>query len=671
MDMNVNKALQFALENHRAGNLRQAELIYRNILGKRPHDVDALHLLGVLCHQLGDYDSAIKYIKKAIELDAGFAEAYNNLGNVIRDKGLIDEAKTYYQKALQIDPNFAIAYNNLGNIYTEEKLSDQAMSSLRKALEINPHFAEAYNNLGRLLTEKGEHNEAISCYQKALQINPDSAEAYNNLGRLLAEKGEHDEAISCYQKALQINPDLAEAYIELTYQMQQICNWREFGAMTAKCDGLTRKALDMGTKTTEKPFMSISRKADPSINFAIAKSWSRDIERAMSKLKIRFSFNDRKPGKAKIIIGYLSNDFGNHATAHLMLSLFGLHNRGTFEIHCYSFGKDDGSYYRARIEQDCDKFVDISSLSYDTAARCIYENWVDILVDLKGYTRGNRFAICALRPAPIQVSYLGFPGTTGADFVDYIITDKIVTPKDFNLYYTEQFVYMPHCYQVNDHTQSISNKNWTRVDFGLPGSCFVFCSFNQPYKIDPVMFDIWMRILRQVPEGVLWLMVNSKITEDNLRREAEARGVLSERLIFAGILPKDDHLSRLKLADLALDTRIYNGHTTTSDALWAGVPVITLQGSHFASRVSSSILSALGLSDLITHSLEAYEALAVRLANNPVEIREIRKRVAENRRGESLFDTPRFVRNLETAYKEMWKIFLAGEAPRQIEVLES
>ena len=357
----------------------------------------------------------------------------------------------------------------------------------------------------------------------------------------------------------------------------------------------------------------------------------------MSNLKIHFSFDVRRTSKTKIVIGYLSNDFRNHATAHLMLSLFGLHNRDEFEIFCYSYGKDDGSYYRARIQHDCDKFVDISTLSYEAAARCIYEDQVDILVDLKGYTRGNRFDICALRPAPIQVSYLGFPGTTGADFIDYIITDKIVTPKDHNPYYSEKFVYMPHCYQVNDNTQSISNKNWTKVDFGLPESCFVFCSFNQPYKIDPVLFGIWMRILRQVPEAVLWLIVENKIAEDNLRREAEARGVQSERLIFAKRLPKDEHLSRLKFADLALDTRIYNGHTTTSDALWAGVPVITLQGSHFASRVSSSILSAIGIPDLITYSLEEYEALAIRLAHNPAELKEIRQRSAKNRLDMPLF----------------------------------
>jgi protein O-GlcNAc transferase len=273
-----------------------------------------------------------------------------------------------------------------------------------------------------------------------------------------------------------------------------------------------------------------------------------------------------------------------------------------------------------------------------------------------------------LRPAPVQVSYLGFPGTTGADFIDYIITDKIVTPEDQSLYYTEKFVYMPHCYQINDNMQPVSKREWKRADFGLPENSFIFCSFNNSYKIDPILFDSWMRILKQVPDSVLWLGCGRKMVEDNLKRAAEERGIEFERLIFAETMQKDEHLSRLKFADLALDTRIVNGHTTTSDTLWAGVPVVTLQGGHFASRVSSSILSAIGLPELITYNLDEYEALATRLALSPPELLHIRQRIAENRLAMPLFDTPRFVRNLETAYKEMRKIFLAGEKPRQIEV---
>jgi protein O-GlcNAc transferase len=353
-----------------------------------------------------------------------------------------------------------------------------------------------------------------------------------------------------------------------------------------------------------------------------------------------------------------------------MLSLFGLHNRDEFEIFCYSYGADDGSPYRARIRQDCDKFVDLRNLNHDSAARCIYDDQVDILVDLKGYTEGSRLEICALRPAPIQVRYLGLAGTTGADFFDYIITDRIITPEDHAPHYIENFAYLPHCYQVNDHTQAISKKDWKRVDFAIPEGSFVFCSFNQGYKIEPVMFDTWMKILRQVMEGVLWLQHINETAERHLRQEAEARGVKPERLIFTEKLPKEEHLGRLRLANLALDTRIVSGAATTSDALWAGVPVITLEGSNFASRMSSSILTAIGLPELIAQSLEEYEALAVRLARSPGELQMICQRLAKNRLTEPLFDTPQFTKNLEKAYKEMWKIFAAGERPRQIEVVE-
>jgi protein O-GlcNAc transferase len=635
--MNISNAIRSARENYQAGNLQQAEDILKKILRRLPNDAGVLFFLGVICAQLEKYDLAIQHITKSLQLDPNNAEAHLALAMAFQHKGLTDKAIIHYQKAINLDPN----------------------------------NAEAYNSFGLALRATGELEGAITCFQKALQLNPNIAHAYVDLGAAFLEKGYLDETVlALFKKALQINPDLADVS-QFTYQLhQRTCAWQELVAMEAKLDGQTRKALDAGTKPAELPFYSIIRHADLSVNFAIAKSWSRDIAETMSELKIHFSFAGRRMDKTKSVIGYLSSDFGNHATAHLMLSLFGLHNRDEFEIFCYSYGKDDGSHYRAQIQHDCDKFVDISRLSDDAAAGCIYEDKVDILVDLKGYTLDNRIAICALRPAPIQVNYLGFPGTTGADFFDYIITDKIVTPKNHSPYYSEKFVYMPHCYQVNDHTQPISNKNLRKMDFGLPENSFLFCSFNDPYKIDLVIFDVWMKILRQVPEGVLWLIFESKIAEDNLRREAEARGVQSERLFFAGKLPKDEHLARLIFADLALDTRIVNGHTTTSDALWAGVPVMTLQGGHFASRVSSSILTALGVPELITYTIEEYERLAVRLAHNPVELQETRQRIEKNRLVAPLFDTPRFVRNLETAYKTMWEIFKQGELPRQIEVID-
>jgi protein O-GlcNAc transferase len=354
-----------------------------------------------------------------------------------------------------------------------------------------------------------------------------------------------------------------------------------------------------------------------------------------------------------------------------MLNLYGSHDRRDFKVNCYSYGQADGYTYRRKIEQDCDNFIDLFHLSHVESARRIYQDGVDILVDLVGHTEDNRMTICGYRPVPIQVSYLGFLGSSGADFMDYIITDRVVTPEAHAPYYSENFVYMPHSYQINDYLTETSQTGVKRQEFGLPDDTFVFCSFNKPYKIEPVMFDSWMNILRKVDNCVLWLISGGKTADWNLKLAARERGVDSGRLIFAEMVPLEQHLERLQLADLALDTRIYNGGATTSNALGTGVPLITLLGDHFVSRMSASSLQAIGLPELITHSLEEYEALAVRLARNPAELRSIRQKLNENRSSTPLFDHLRYVRNLENAYRQMWEIFLTGEKPRQIDVMDT
>ncbi|MFQ5713267.1 MAG: tetratricopeptide repeat protein [Candidatus Scalinduaceae bacterium] len=653
------------------GKLDEAIASHRQALSLKPDHAGTHNNLGTTLQEQGKLDEAIASYRQALSLKPDFAEAYYNLGNALKILGKIDEAIKSYEQAISLKQNYASAYVNLGTAFQGQGKSNDAISCYKKAIEIKPDYINAYFNLGNAFQDQGEFNEAISYYQKALELKPDYAEAYNNIGAIFQDLGELNEAISCYQKALELKPDSAETYSNLFHQFQQTCAWQKIEGMAARLDNFTTKALDKGTKTAETPLVSLARHTDPSRVFAVARSWSDDITRAMSTVKTHFSFDSRRSHKTKIFVGYLSNNFRNHPMAHLTLSLYGLHNRDEFKIFCYSYGEDDGSYYGTRIRQDCDKFVDIRNLSHIDSARCIYEDQIDILIDLKGYTRDSRLELSALRPAPIQVRYLGLPCTMGADFFDYIITDKIAMPEEQAQYYSENFVYMPHCYQINDRTQEISNKGWKKADFGLPEDSFVFCSFNQGYKIEPVMFNTWMNILRQIPEGVLWLQRENEITEKNLRQEVERRGVESTRLIFSGKLSKDQHLGRLGLADMALDTRIVNGIITTSDALWAGVPVITLQGSNFASRVSSSILTAIGLPELITKALEEYESLAVDLAYNPDKLQIKRQKIMKNRLVEPLFDTPRFTKNLEKAYKEMWKIFMADESPRQIEVMEN
>jgi protein O-GlcNAc transferase len=438
--------------------------------------------------------------------------------------------------------------------------------------------------------------------------------------------------------------------------------------MSGKLDQQTETELKASRRTSETPFQNITRHGNPALNLAVAKSWSDEISRPISNAGIKFTFDALERKKQKITIGYLSNNYGDHPVSHLMQYMFGLHDRKDFNIFCYSYGKDDGSQYRKTIAQQCDKFVDLFDLSYLDSARCIYEDQVDILVDLVGHTENNRMGISAYRPAPVQVSYLGFLGSTGADFMDYIITDRIVTPDEHARYYTEKLIYMPHTYQVNNNLVSNSENQIKKSDFNLPENSFVLCSFNKPYKIEPQIFDTWMKILKKTDDSILWLYNGGAIAEKNLKDDAKASGVDPDRLIFASMMPLENHLERLKLADLALDTRIYNGGATTSNALWAGIPVITMLGGHFVSRMTASSLDAVGLPEFITHSLEEYETLAVRLAKNPEELSKIKRRLKKNLLKSSLFDTQGFVTDLETAYRQIWEIYLSNQKPRQIVV---
>ncbi len=688
-----------AIQCYESGHPQEAETICQAILETDPNHGDALHLSGVIAHQTGKKELSVNLIRRAIQADPGKACYHSSLGITFQDQGKTNEAVACYQKALQIRPDFVEAYSNMGFALLDQRRTDEAIACYQKALQIRPNDAVAYNDMGTALQEQAKVDEAVVCYQKALQIRPNYPEAYNNLGNAFKEQQKLDESIQCYKKALELNPDYTKAHSYLIRQLQQTCAWDEVERLMPRLDELTRNELESGLKTSESPFMNVTRTMDSSYNLAVAKSWADDAAKPMRHLNLSFSFDDRRPlsvasgslmdggqrttthkpqttnhklqrtDNEPIKIGYLSGDFRNHAVSHLMLGLFGLHDRRTFRVCCYSYGPDDGSEYRERIKRDADKFVDIRTLSHADAARRIHDDRVDILVELGGHTKDGRLGICALRPAPIQATYLGFAGTTGADFIDYILTDSIVTPEEHAPFYTEKFVYMPHCFQINDNTQPISEKNWTKADFGIPEETFLFCSFNHGYKIEPVMFGVWMRILQQVSKGVLWLPVKSETGKRNIREAARVRGVDPERLFFAERFPtKGEYLARIRLADLVLDTRIYNGHTTTSDALWAGVPVITLQGGHYASRVASSILTAVGLPELVTHGLNAYEGLAVRLANDPEELGGIRQKLEGNRLTAPLFDTAGFVRDLERAYRKMWENFLDGKGARQIAV---
>lgn len=549
--------------------------------------------------------------------------------------------------------------HNLGVLCCEQQNFKSAVSLFNQIVKKYPQDVQAWFHLARALEETGQQDLSMRAYKQVLALAPEHARAQERLGMLYEQQQDMPEALAAYRLAYEFNPSaaLAEKYFR---QLQHACLWHEMEDLLA--------ALHAQKHEIHMPLCHVTCCDNPAKNLALNQQLSAAIKDQAQTYALCFSHEERRRPKEKLTIGYLSCDFHDNATAHLMRGLFSLHDRSSFHVHAYSYGADDGSRYRHDIEKQCDAFIDIRQLTDADAAKRIHADEVDILVELKGYTVGHRMGICALKPAPVQITWLGFPGTTGADFMDYILTDRIVTPEEHASYYTEKFIFLPHSYQINDRQQSIVDAIFTRAQCGLPDNGFIFCSFNQPYKIEPVMFGVWMRILRAVPGSVLWLFSNNPLAERNLKREASAGGIAPDRILFATRIPKSLHLARIQLAGLALDTRICGGHTTTSDALWAGVPVITLQGNHFASRVSASLLQAVSLPELVTHSLAEYERLAVTLATQTKKLEILTSRLAVNRSTEPLFDTARFVQYLETAYRAVWNRWVANQVPAMVHI---
>jgi predicted O-linked N-acetylglucosamine transferase (SPINDLY family) len=628
--------IKTAVDELQAGNLEAAGAILEPLLEAQAEDFDTLHAGAVLRLKLGRFTEALELMQKAVTKNPGDAQAQQNLGAMLARQGRLEEAATYFSRAIAIDPRNVSAQTNLGLIYQS----------------------------------RGQIEAATACYRKAIAADPNAAEGHSRLAAALKDIGDLPGAIASARRALELRPNYPEALGNLIHYLQHVCDWRDLPELETKLDRLTASSLTRGIKSGETPLLSIARSADPVRNLRVAQAASKDLLASMASLNMHFPHERRRGPRKKLTIGYLSGDFRNHPVAHLVRGLFQRHDRDRFRVIGYSYGPDDGSAYRNHIASSCDLFVDLRSTGTAAGARRIYEDGVDILIEITGYVAGHRLDIPALRPAPLQVSWLGFPGSTGAAFFDYAIVDRIVLPPSQASTFSERPIWMPHSYQINDSGQSISARTFRRADFRIAENAFVFCCFNNTYKIEPQMFDLWMRLLKTIPGSVLWLLRSNPQAEENLKREAAARGVATDRLLFDGKLPKDQHLARLALADLALDTLVYNGHTTSSDALWAGVPVVGYSGTHFANRVSASLLTNLGLPELVATSLEQYEALVLELVRDPARLRGIRRRLAERRMRWPLFDTTRFVHNLEAALMGIWNIYETGKPPASIVVAD-
>jgi protein O-GlcNAc transferase len=639
------------------GKLDAAIEVYRRALALRPDMPQAHTNIGVALQHQGKLDDAVAAFRQAIAGNPNHADAYFNLGAVLRLQNHVDEAAAAYRRVIELDPSHAAARNNLALILSEAGELRAAEALQRQAVGLWPDYAEGHNNLGALLLDQGRPQEALDALRAAAKLKPDYPEAYLNMGNALRELGSLAEAIDAYRRAIELRPTYAEALAQLVYHRARACDWSDAGAEVTLLSAVRQNAARI------PPFMLIPTAATAADQLLCARKWVEHF--AVPEQQVFQHHAAPRAGRSRI--GYLSSDFHDHATAYLIAELIERHDRDRFEIHGYSYGADPGGAMRARLVSAFDRFTDIDALTHRDAAARIRAYDIDILVDLKGHTYRARPKILAFRPAPVQVNYLGFPGTIGAPFIDYIVADDFTVPRDRQTLYAEKLAYLPDCYQPNDTRREIAAAP-RRAACGLPAQGFVFCAFNNSFKITPAFFAIWMRLLQQVPGSVLWLLESNALVRRNLTAAAAAAGVDPDRLVFAPMLPHGQHLARHRHADLFLDTLPCNAHTTASDALWTGLPVLTCVGETFAGRVAGSIVRAAGLSELVASSPRDYEALALALARDPARLADICSRLAAGRENLPLFDMAKRTRDLEALYARMAEIWRSGQPAAPIKL---
>jgi protein O-GlcNAc transferase len=621
------------------GNLAEAARLYRQILASAPAP-EVMVNYGNVLGRLGNRAEALAQFDQALKLNPGLFEALFNRANLMLELKRPAEALSNYDQVLAVRQDFASVWNNRGTALRSLQRLDEALASFQRAALLAPGHFNALTNCAIVLWDMGRLMDALPAVEKALAIQPGFAEALYVKANVLRDLGRTAEALAHYEQALAANPDHAHALNGLAQVARILCDWKRTAMLTPR---LLENAP--GGRALIQPFVLMGYSDDAALLRRCAENYVHHVASAQPPLSDRKAY-----GHDRIRLAYLSADFHQHPTAQLLVELFERHDRDRFEITAIAFGPDDGSALRARLKKAFDHFEDVRGKSDLEVAEMLRAREIDIAVDLSGHTAGARPGILAWRPAPVQVNYLVYPGTSGARFMDVILADRIVLPADQQPFFSEKILHLPDCYQANDATRIIPPAP-SRAEAGLPDSGFVFCCFNNSWKIAPAVFDIWMRLLSQVDGSLLWLLDGPHA--ENLRAEAQARGIDPARLIFAPKLAPDQHLARHQLADLFLDTLPYNAHTTCSDALWAGLPVVTCYGNSFTGRVAASLLKAIDLPELVTPSLGKYEELALELAQNPALLNATREKLARNRTATPLFDSERFRKNIEAAYEGM------------------
>mmetsp|Transcript_2181 Transcript_2181/g.6511 ORF Transcript_2181/g.6511 Transcript_2181/m.6511 type:complete len:1397 (+) Transcript_2181:421-4611(+) len=687
------------------GDHPQAVACYQEAVRLRAGYADAYTGMGVSLKELRRHDEAAVCFRAVVQLRPGCALSLGNLAGLYYEQGKLEDAVATYREAIAREPIFPEAYNNLGNALRESGRADEAVACYTACIQLqlqrpataagtaaarpnlaNPGAAPAaqaqrlsvaYNNLGGILKMQGRAAEAISCYEQVALLQPTSPEGHANLASAFKDAARQDSAIASYRRALALRPDFPEAFANLVHSLQCVCEWRDRAAMFVRLEGEVRRDLAAGRLPPVQPFHIMAYPFPADLAKAVSMKYAEFCALTAARLNAPPFLHPPamavRPGQ-RLRVAYVSSDFGNHPLSHLMASVFGSHDRSRLEVFCYALSPPDGSEWRSRIEQEVEHFTDVSSWTVPDIAARISADQIQVAVNLNGYTKGARNEIFALRPAPVQTSYMGFPATTGADFLPYLITDKVVAPPECRDCYSESLALMPHCYFVNDYKQAHldvldESRLPTRASVGLPEGVIVYACSNQLYKYDPDTFQTWCNILRRVPNSILWLLRFPPYGEPHVKAEAAARGIDPSRIIFTDVAAKPVHIARSGLADVFLDTPLCNAHTTGCDVLWGGCPMVTLPLQRMASRVAASLCAATGLgTEMIVNSQQEYEEVAVALGTDHARRLDLRRRLKDTRLTCPLFDTSGWVRDLEKVYFRMWDIHCAGQLPHTFEV---
>ncbi|XP_060064319.1 UDP-N-acetylglucosamine--peptide N-acetylglucosaminyltransferase 110 kDa subunit-like isoform X1 [Ylistrum balloti] len=750
---------------------------YKRAIELQPNFPDAYCNLANALKEKGKVPEAEECYNTALKLSPTHADSLNNLANIKREQGNTEEAVKLYLNALEVYPEFAVAHSNLASVLQQQGKLHEALTHYKEAIRISPTFADAYSNMGNTLKEMQDIQGALQCYTRAIQINPAFADAHSNLASIHKDSGNIPEAISSYRTALKLKPDFPDAYCNLAHCLQIVCDWTDYGVRMKRLVRIVQDQLEKNRLPSVHPHHSMLYPLTHQMRKNIA---ARHANLCLDKINVLHKpaydhVQDTRASSGRLRIGYVSSDFGNHPTSHLMQSIPGFHDRKNVEVYCYSLSPDDGTTFRAKLSREAHHFIDLSQIPCNgKAADRIHADGIHILVNMNGYTKGARNELFALRPAPVQVMWLGYPGTSGASFMDYILTDKVTSPLNLADQYSEKLAYMADTFFVGDHkqmfphltdkvleevngeasdnnivyngvdleplmntgevkwmttycekgsttdeadgsrgmvtfktmnlevspvleamimnsmplsyiknvtiqngvtTNQTNNKSATgeevpsniiitaRSQYGLPSDAVVYCNFNQLYKIDPATLDMWVEILKRVPNSVLWLLRFPAVGEPNVIKAAINAGLGPKRIIFSPVAPKEEHVRRGQLADVCLDTPLCNGHTTGMDVLWAGTPMITLSGETLASRVASSQLVTLGCPELVAETREDYINTAVRLGTEKEYLRGMRAKVWKARLSSPLFNCQHYASNMETLYRKMWQRYEEGLEP--------